>query len=104
MRTNLKVNFADKDKVKALRARWDPALKVWYIENVPDLTRFAAWIPELAEYQQQKGAEKKTTGVAKTSTKQRENAASVISGPSVALPVCDCDVLPWEHCEHTIPR
>lgn len=102
MRTNLKVNFAEKDKVKALGARWDPALKVWYIENVPDLTRFAAWIPELAEYQQQKGAEKKTTDVAKTSTNQR-GAASMVSETLAVQSVCDCDALPWEHCEHTMP-
>ena len=101
MRTNLKVNFAEKDKVKALGARWDPKVKVWYIENVPDLARFAAWIPELADYQQQKGAEKKATGEIKSLTNQRGKAVFMVSGTLAVHSACDCDVLPWEHCEHT---
>ena len=102
MRTNLKVSFAEKDKVKALGARWDPALKVWYLENVPDLTRFAAWIPELAEYQQPNGAENSVSEAARTPAKERKDAASMVSGPAVVLPNCNCGALPWEHCEHTL--
>lgn len=102
MRTNLKVSFAEKDKVKALGARWDPALKVWYIENAPDLTKFAAWIPELAEYQPQKDAEAKTVGSTRAPAKPKERAAPMMSAPSTLLPGCGCDVLPWDHCEHTI--
>ena len=104
MRTNLKVSFAEKDKVKALGARWDPALKVWYVENAPDLTRFAAWIPALAEQQPQKSAEKKPAAVAQGSIGQRANPASLMPSPSNVLPDCGCDALPWEHCEHTISR
>ena len=101
MRTNLKVSFAEKDKLKALGARWDPALKVWYIENVPDLTRFAAWIPELAEYQQEKNAEKKALGAAKVIAQQRRNVESLTPESLAVLPDCGCAALPWEHCEHT---
>lgn len=102
MRTHLKVSFAEKDKVKALGARWDPALKVWYVENVPDLARFAAWIPELAGYQQPHGGQKSVSAAANIPSKQPTSAASMVSGPAVVQPDCNCDVLPWAHCEHTL--
>jgi len=47
MRINLVTPFAEKDSVKALGARWDSARKVWYIQNVSDLTPFLRWIPDL---------------------------------------------------------
>ena len=37
--------FKDKDKVKALGARWDPALRKWYVPEGTDLQAFAAWLP-----------------------------------------------------------
>ncbi len=46
MRTNLLVNFKDKDKVKALGAKWDIGRRVWYIENVENIRPFMPWIPE----------------------------------------------------------
>jgi hypothetical protein len=104
MRTNLKVSFAEKDKVKALGARWDPALKLWYVENVSDLTRFAAWIPALSAHKQDEGAEKKSQGAKSAPSKPRARATPLVSGPSVDLPDCGCDALPWEHCEHTLPH
>lgn len=52
MKTYLKVTFDDKERVKFLGAKWDPARKAWYVENVPDLMVFSAWIPELAEWVQ----------------------------------------------------
>lgn len=106
MRTNLKVGFAEKDKVKALGARWDPALKVWYVENVPDLARFAPWIPGLTDSPLPHMAEKKSSAASKapTSTPPRSSAKAMVSGPAGALPDCGCDALPWEHCEHTVPR
>lgn len=44
MRTNLKVDFSDKDRVKNLGAKWDSARKIWYIENVEDISKFLPWI------------------------------------------------------------
>ena len=44
MRTNLFVPFEEKDEAKRLGARWDLALKVWFVENVDDLTPFLKWI------------------------------------------------------------
>lgn len=47
MRINLVTPFAEKDAVKALGARWDAALKLWYIVDVADLTPFNRWIPSM---------------------------------------------------------
>ena len=47
MRINLVNPLADKDTVKSLGARWDPAKKVWYVTDVVDLTPFLLWIPDL---------------------------------------------------------
>ena len=38
MRTNLKVDFSDKDRVKNLGAKWDSARKIWYIEKTQQLS------------------------------------------------------------------
>ena len=40
----LNVPFDDKDKAKALGARWDGDKKQWYIMNTYDQTKFAKWI------------------------------------------------------------
>ncbi len=42
-KTYLNVSYAQKDAVKALGARWDPAIKKWYVPANIDLTLFAAW-------------------------------------------------------------
>ncbi|MEI6145674.1 MAG: DUF5710 domain-containing protein [Methylococcales bacterium] len=40
---HLNVPFAQKDEAKALGARWDAALKKWYITNDKDLNLFSKW-------------------------------------------------------------
>lgn len=45
MRINLQCSFDDRHAVKALGARWDAALKVWYVLDPPDLLPFARWLP-----------------------------------------------------------
>lgn len=93
MRYNLVTPFADKDRVKALGARWDPARKVWYVTDPPDLTPFLPWIPDLSSAQQQAGsATKPSKGTSRA-------AAPAPSGPRVAH--CGCAVLPWEPCPHS---
>jgi hypothetical protein len=42
----LNVSYADKDKVKALGAKWDAKRKTWFIRDAEDLTPFLPWIPE----------------------------------------------------------
>ncbi|CAN7360088.1 exodeoxyribonuclease VII large subunit [Acidovorax sp. LjRoot129] len=44
--TYLASTFADKDRVKSLGARWDPARRQWYVPDGRELTPFAQWLPE----------------------------------------------------------
>ncbi|MFI8619263.1 exodeoxyribonuclease VII large subunit [Acidovorax sp. NPDC077693] len=43
--TYLTSSFKDKDRVKALGARWDPAKRQWYVPDGLVLTPFAEWLP-----------------------------------------------------------
>lgn len=43
--TYLTSSFKDKDRVKALGARWDPAKRQWYVPDGLALTPFAEWLP-----------------------------------------------------------
>lgn len=43
--TYLTVPFAQKDKAKALGARWDAVQKQWYVPAGLELTSFQAWLP-----------------------------------------------------------
>jgi exodeoxyribonuclease VII large subunit len=41
----LNTAYRDREQVKSLGARWDAALKKWYVPTGRDLTAFAAWLP-----------------------------------------------------------
>lgn len=43
--TYLTAGFRDKDKVKALGARWDPEQRAWYAPAGADLALFRPWLP-----------------------------------------------------------
>ena len=101
MRINLTTTFAEKDKVKALGARWDVARKTWYIEDVEDLTPFKRWIPSIADWDEKQAA--KGPKKPRKPTKQAKNSAPTMTGQAVP-PHCGCNVLPWEHCEHDSSR
>lgn len=45
MPTILNASFSDKEKVKALGARWDSANRTWYVPDGLQLEPFAQWIP-----------------------------------------------------------
>lgn len=94
MRINLKTPFAEKDAVKALGARWDAKLKVWYIEDVADITPFLRWIPAAG------AAAARPDGAVPTATQTpaASKPAKLIDG----VPHCGCQVLPWEECVHTV--
>lgn len=98
MRINLLTPFAEKDAVKALGARWDGAKKVWYIVDVPDLTPFMRWIPDLAKATDAGDGGATQKAPPKQSTKASQG---VITVPTIEVPNCSCNVLPWEHCEHS---
>ena len=42
----LKVPFSEKDRAKALGARWDAAQKKWYVPPGVDVSLFGAWLPD----------------------------------------------------------
>ena len=101
MRIDLKVPFAEKDTAKALGARWDAAKKIWYVNDVPDLSPFTRWIPDLQT------ATKSSAGAAiaqstDTGKAAIDQAAGAVTGPAVVVPHCGCNVQPWEDCEHTV--
>lgn len=48
-RTYLTTEFKEKDKVKALGARWDPAVRRWYVPQGLDLAPFSSWLPAETE-------------------------------------------------------
>ncbi|RYF60428.1 MAG: exodeoxyribonuclease VII large subunit [Comamonadaceae bacterium] len=47
--TYLVSSFADKDRVKSLGARWDPARRQWYVPEGRELAPFALWLPTGSE-------------------------------------------------------
>ena len=96
MRINPVTPFAEKDAVKALGARWDPAKKFWYITDVADLTPFMRWIPDMDAASEPAGGAAKSTAKASAKT-----SPGVITKSTVAVPHCGCALLPWVDCEHT---
>ena len=97
MRINLVTPFAEKDKAKALGARWDSVRKNWYIVDVADLTPFARWIPDLV-------ATVDVSGGTPQVTKLKFNLTTPVGVPAksdAGVADCGCDVLPWDDCVHT---
>jgi hypothetical protein len=43
-KTKLNVPFAEKDRAKALGAKWDKTLKAWYAPADIDLNKFKLWL------------------------------------------------------------
>lgn len=98
MRIDLVTPFAEKDAAKALGARWDPARKTWYVQNVADLAPFQRWIPAGAPAPKPPGAR---PGMPAPRPAIAAPGAGAIT-ESVAVPThCGCDVLPWEPCAHS---
>jgi hypothetical protein len=93
MRTNLQVPFAEKEEAKKLGARWDPARKLWYVENKADLTAFGQWLTGSP-----------VTAASSSLPKQPASQVTATAGITVAgshyAPqprLCDC--LPWDDCD-----
>ena len=103
MRINLVTPFAEKDAVKALGARWDPAKKLWYITDVADLTPFMRWILDLEAASEPSGSAAKAPAKSNAKTPARQSEG-VITKSTVAVPNCGCQLLPWVDCEHSAAR
>lgn len=129
MRVNLRVSFEEKDEAKSLGARWDPARKTWYIQDVEDLTPFMRWITptrlmmaaecqrlmprpatdctQTQPIQAARGSQKKSK-VQKAREKRKERhlqrltAVRVDSKPGVSTPRTDPS-LPDCGCTHVAP-
>lgn len=97
MRINLVTPFAEKDAVKALGAKWDSSRKVWYVVDVPDLTPFRRWLPG-------EGAGLGGVGNMTRAARERSSSMPKVTEDQKFAPLCSCDVLPWEDCEHTRSR
>lgn len=103
MRFNLKTPFAEKDAVKALGGRWDAARKIWYVTDVPDLTPFMRWIPDLQAATEDAGGPAASFAAAATAavnTAARQSSG-VITKPVKIVLHCGCSTLPWLDCPHT---
>jgi hypothetical protein len=123
MRIDLNVSFPEKDKAKALGARWDSIKRVWYLLDPQDLAPFLLWIPNvhpgsirqplldtnpnssLSTVNSEKPKGNHTALNIKTAMKAERRAAfnnrARITGPKHVLH-CGCNVLPWEDCAHTL--
>jgi hypothetical protein len=102
MRIDLVTPFADKDAAKALGARWDGTRKVWYISDVKDLTPFLRWIPDTAAATGDSAREPVSPPTKSTVKTSGESLPPIKTTPSVQIPHCGCDVLPWDDCVHTV--
>jgi hypothetical protein len=85
MRINLRCAYEDRHEVKALGAWWDANRKTWFIMDREDLTPFMRWIDD--SYQ--------------PVPRKVRIVPGVMTGPRIFVPLCHCDVEPWEDCEHT---
>jgi len=158
MRVNLDCPYAEKDQAKSMGARWDAALRVWYVKDVEDLTPFMRWLgPQPKPTLRQKKSKPKPVvlemddeingvmitrqfiqanktrggswmraqlnviGVAwpprngwidrvcgNVITHKQAQVFMSFAGPKYVTTTstvreldCDCNVLPWEACDHT---
>lgn len=99
MRLDLCVPYERRNEAKCNGAKWDAERKTWWVETdrvSPDqihkLTKFVAHasLKKKARVDTRKVIHK-AKSAAPVVTEQRTNY----------LPVCSCDVAPWEDCEHT---
>lgn len=94
MKVILDCPFEQRHQAKALGARWDPAIKKWYVMDPPDLAPFAPWLPgDVADFVGQSAA-----GVLKAAPRPARGTASKTpqqpgrqDPPPPALPVLS----PW---------
>ncbi|MES2949100.1 MAG: DUF5710 domain-containing protein [Pseudomonadota bacterium] len=103
MRINLVTPFAEKDAAKALGARWDSAKKLWYIVDVPDLTPFLRWIPNLEAATDEAVEHTASSGKSSEKTPIRRSAG-VVTTSTPTVPHCGCNVRAWEDCPHTAAK
>lgn len=102
MRINLVTPFAEKDKAKALGARWDSTQKLWYIVDIADLTPFMRWIPDMEAAMNSAQGQGGPVAPRPPKVSPKEPKGPVLTQSSQDVPHCGCAVLPWADCVHTI--
>jgi hypothetical protein len=106
MRVNLKVPYAEKDKAKRLGAKWDMARKVWFVEDLDNLSPFLRWMPEHLKrpVKTESKAVKKSQEVKALDKNKPKKACNRINKvtPRTDFSLLDtgCSCVPWEWCEH----
>ncbi|RIX49025.1 MAG: hypothetical protein D3M94_03760 [Rhodocyclales bacterium GT-UBC] len=98
MRFNLKVPFAEKDKAKKLGARWDAALKLWYVAGETDVTPFAPWSPTPHE-----GKAVANVGMPARGAVRQQASGKIFVGSAFVETARLCDCLPWDVCVRCQP-
>ena len=100
MKIILDCPYEQRNQVKALGARWDPAIKKWYVIDPPDLAPFAPWLPgNVAEFigQQDAGALAAAPKAAQNAVSKRAQQTRRQSSPP-ALPALP----PWPSPETAV--
>lgn len=96
-RVYLTVPFREKDEAKVHGARWDPDLRLWWVNE-----RVFALLPEVRRWMSPSEARRLAEVSAAGERPGPRRAASVITPRrDFSLVSCSCPALPWEHCEHT---
>lgn len=120
MRIDLRVPYAEKDWAKKLGARWDAAMRVWYIVDHPDIDKFIRWMPEETLGMSREKAEaianevsrpskrskskeaathRRLEKAAKKAPKERLNGYSGGTFKGLDFFQVECDCLPWVGCD-----
>ena len=97
MRTNLNVPYAEKEEAKRLGARWDIALKIWYVQDLDDLGAFMKWMPDQVKNLTSSGKKRPGHGF----------PTDLLPTPAKDGPVtfrgyrhCGCYLEPMQSCRH----
>ena len=99
MKVFLKVPFAEKDEAKKLGGRWDPTKKLWFVENVENLSPFSRWLSEdVQKFDDGVPAAKPISPVKATSTSHLSEGILQVGSKYRATPVV-CTCLAWETCD-----
>lgn len=102
MRINLVTPFADKEKAKALGARWDSTQRLWYIVDAVDLTPFMRWIPDMSAGMDSSRGQGGPAALKPPKASPKEPKAPASTHSNRVVPHCGCTVLPWDDCVHTV--
>ena len=107
-RVYLTVPFSEKDEAKKHAARWDAAVKRWWIDrnDIAANPGIHRWIIDNAALAgKAKDAFEFVKGKALIPVRPSKSKPTAVSRRTdFSLPECVCPTAPWDDCEHTVPR